>query len=412
MRRDAAAGEAPDELDEILDGLRGFLQAEVMARHRARPHLSHTKHQFDPSGRFTPEVLEQIREVRRASAEAGYYAMLAPAELGGGGLGYEALYRVWETVYRECGALNWLGYWAVAHWARGPSQVLRHASTRVLESIVPRLLDGSESMCFAMSEPDAGSDAWMMAATAERVDGGWALSGTKQWITNGPYAEYALVFAVVDREAARARRGGVGAFLVPAASPGFRVDSIIEMFGHPGGDEAILSLDRVFVPDDHVLGAIGEGMTIAMSGVSSGRLYNSARSVGLARWALSIAADYAQDRHAFGRSIIEFQAISHRLADAVMEVRAARLLGLDCARCLDRGDAARTELAIAKAYSTEAAARAIDTAVQVHGAMGFTNELGLAEAWQQVRRIRVADGSAEVLREQIVKALRRGELDL
>ena len=120
------------------------------------------------------------------------------------------------------------------------------------------------------------------------------------------------------------------------------------MFGHPGGDEAILSLDGVFVPDDHVLGAIGEGMTIAMSGVSSG-----GSTTRRGRWASPggrcDAADYAQDRQAFGRAIIEYQAISYRLADAAMEVRAARLVGLDCARCLDRGDAARTELAIAKA---------------------------------------------------------------
>ena len=412
MTRDSSTIDTSDELDEIMNGLRSFLRAEVLGRHRERPHLAETKHQFEPSGRFTPEVLDQIRAVRQASAEAGYYAMLTPVELGGGGLGFEALYRAWETIYRECGSLHWLGYWSVAHWARGPSKVLLHASEHVRATVAPQLLDGTESMCFAMSEPNAGSDAWMMASTAVRVDGGWALSGTKQWVTNGPYADYALVFAVVDHTAARSRRGGIGAFLVPTNSPGFRVDSVIEMFGHPGGDEAILSLDEVFVPDDYVIGEIGNGMTIAMSGVSSGRLYNSARSVGLARWAIAMAAEYAEQRQAFGRSIIEFQAVSHKLADAVMEIRAARLLGIDCARRLDRGAIGRTDLAIAKAYSTEMAVRAIDSAVQAHGAMGFTNELGLAEAWQQVRRIRIADGSAEILREQIVKSIRRGELDL
>ncbi|WP_116996701.1 acyl-CoA dehydrogenase family protein [Desertimonas flava] len=412
MLANPRAVDQSDVLDAVVDGLRSFLRAEVIVRHRQRPHLSETKHQFERSGRFTSEVLDEIRAVRQASAEAGYYAMLTPVELGGGGLGYEALYRVWEAIYRECGSLNWLGYWSVAHWARGPSQVLLQATDHVRSTIVPALLAGTQSMCFAMSEPDAGSDAWMMASTAERTDGGWVLSGTKQWVTNGPYADYALVFAVIDREAARSRRGGVGAFLVPTNSHGFRVDSVIEMFGHPGGDEAILSLDQVFVPDDFVVGEIGDGMRIAMSGVSSGRLYNSARSVGLARWAVAMAAEYAEQRKAFGRSIIEFQAVSHRLADAVMEISAARLLGIECARRLDRGATGRTDLAIAKAYSTEMAARAIDTAVQAHGAMGFTNELGLAEAWQQVRRIRVADGSAEILREQIVKGIRRGELEL
>ena len=252
----------------------------------------------------------------------------------------------------------------------------------------------------------------MMRTSAERVDGGWKVSGTKQWITNGPYAQYALVFAVVDSEASRSRRGGIGAFLIPTDSPGFRVDSVIEMFGHPGGDEAILSMDDVFVPDEFVVGTIGDGMKLAMSGVSSGRLYNTARSVGLARWAIARALDYTENRQAFGQAVINFQAISHKLADAAIEIQAARLLGLDCARQLDRGASGRRELAVAKVYSTEMAARAIDSAVQAHGAMGFTNELGLAEAWQQVRRIRVADGSAEILREQIVKSLRKREFDL
>ena len=145
-----------------------------------------------------------------------------------------------------------------------------------------------------------------------------------------------------------------------------------------------------------------------MSGVSAGRLYNTARSVGLARWALARALEHAESRRAFGRPIIEFQALSHRLATASIELRAARLLGIDCARRLDAGAEGRSDLAAAKVFATEMADRAINTAVQVHGALGFTNEMGLAEAWQQVRRIQVADGSAEVLREQIVKGLRRG----
>lgn len=408
--QDGTADQA--ELDEIVEGLVSFLRAEVLPRHRAKPHLHETKRQFGPDGRFTDEVLAEIGAVRRAAAEAGYYTMLAPTEIGGGGLGFEALFRVWEAIYRECGSHDWLGYWSVAHWSRGPSHVLAQASETVRTEVLPHLVDGSRSMCFGMSEPDAGSDAWMMRSNAQRTDGGWLVSGTKQWITNGPYADYVLVFAVVDAEAARARRGGIGAFLVPTDSPGFRVDSIIEMFGHPGGDEAILSFDDVFVPDDWVVGDIDQGMRLAMSGVSSGRLYNTARSVGLSRWALATALDYTQERQAFGQPIIEFQAVSHQLADAVIEVNAARLMGLDCARQLDAGAKGRKELAMAKVFSTEVAVRAIDAAVQVHGAMGLTNEVGLSEAWQQVRRIRIADGSAEILRNQIVKSLRRGEYDL
>ena len=130
------------------------------------------------------------------------------------------------------------------------------------------------------------------------------------------------------------------------------------------------------------------------------------RAVGLARWALAKALAYAEDRETFGKPIIENQAISFPLADAAMEIHAARLMGLDAARALDRGEEVRTRVSMCKAYSIEVATRAIDHAVQVHGAMGFTNEMHLSEAWQQMRRTRVADGSAEMMRRNIVKHLR------
>jgi acyl-CoA dehydrogenase len=403
-----------DALDDLITGLRSFLRSEVISRHEgASADLSDPWQTFGPDGRYTPGVLALLREVREASATAGYYTMTVPAELGGGGLGFEALYRAWEAIYHECGAHHWLGYAAVAHWARGPSHVLAGARPAVREEVLPSLLAGTTTLCFCMSEPDAGSDAWMMRTSATPgVGGGWCINGTKQWITNGPYADHAVVFAVTDRDAATARRGGITAFLVAMGAPGVRVDSVIRMFGHGGGDEAIISFSDVEVGPDAMLGDEGSGFRLALSGASTGRLYNAARSVGLARWAMEGALGYAQERTAFGRAIYDNQAVSFPLAEGATELWAARLMGLECARRLDRGDPARTELAMAKAYSTEAAVRIIDRAVQVHGAMGFTNELGLAEAWQQVRRICVADGTSEIMRRQIAKAVAAGTLVL
>jgi len=396
-----------DDLDDILDGLAGFLDAEVVPRHRARnDELLDRADLYTGDGRYRPEILDLVREVRETSARAGYYTMLVGEDGAGPAMGFEALYRVWETIFHRCGTEFWLGHHVVAHWARGPGHVVHAASPAVRERVLPALMSGTATTCFAMSEPDAGSDAWRMRTRATRVEGGWVINGTKQWITNGPYAEHAIVFAVTDDAQAQQRRGGVTAFLVPTDTPGFVVDRVIRFFGHPGGDEAIIGLTDVQVPEENVLGVPGEGFRLAMQGVSTGRIYNSARSVGLARWALERAAAYASQRQTFGRPLIDNQGVAFPLADRATEVHAAQLMGLNCARLLDAGLEARTEVAMTKVFSTEAAVRAVDTAMQVHGAMGFTNEIGLGEAWHQARRICVADGASEILRRQIARALR------
>jgi acyl-CoA dehydrogenase len=393
-----------EQLDDLCDGLRSFLLAEAARRQQKIPSEHHQV--FGPDGRFHQWILDLWTEVREASAQAGYYTALAPAAVGGGGLGFEALYRMWETLFETCGAELWLGHQAIGHWSRGPSHLYLEVAPELRDAVLPELASGRKTTCFAMSEPDAGSDIWRTRTSAKRVDGGWVLNGTKQWVTNSPYADWILVFAVTDPERFATRKGGMTGFLVPADAPGFRVDSVIALFGHSGGDEGILSFDDVFVPDLNVIGEPGDGLRLAMSGISMGRMYNSARAVGLARWALAKALAYAEDRETFGKPIIENQAISFPLADAAMEIHAARLMGLDAARALDQGEEVRTRVSMCKAYSIEVAARAIDHAVQVHGAMGFTNEMHLSEAWQQMRRTRVADGSAEMMRRNIVKHLR------
>ena len=399
----------PLDLDDVIDGLRRFIASEVLPRQRAIAGADGRSQIYGTDGRFLPQVITAMREVREVSAQAGFYTMLVPESLGGAGLGFEATFRAWETVYQSCGGTNWIGYHALAHWARGPSHLLVYATEEARASMMDSLLAGTSTLCFALSEPDAGSDLWAMRTRATPTRGGWTVSGMKQWITNAPYADHAVVFAVTDAELLRARKGGITAFLVPVDAPGFAVDSVIEMFGHSGGDEGIVSLDGVFVPDAWVIGDVGDGLRHAMSGVSRGRIYNAARSIGLSRWALDLALAYGEDRRTFGRPILDNQGVAFPLAEAAMQLAAARLLGLDAARRLDGGDGSRLAVSIAKAYATETAVRVLDTAMQVHGAIGFTNELGLSEAWQQARRICVADGSAEMMRRQVAKLLRAGE---
>lgn len=401
------------EIDELLDGLGAFIETEVLTRHRdGGDQLADPRRRYDDDGRYSAASLDAIREVREASATAGYYTMFVPVELGGGGLGAEALFRVWEFINRRFGPHPWLALSAVAHWAKGPSHVLAHARAELRDEVLPDLLAGRTSMCFGMSEPDAGSDATRMRTQARRDGDSWIITGSKQWISNAPYAQHAVIFTRTSAADAGTDRDGFTAFLVPTDAPGLVVDNSIRMFGHLGGDEGIIHLDDVRVDDARVLGDVGKGFAIAMSGVSSGRLYNSGRAVGLGRWAVELALEYIQRREAFGRPVAVNQGVLFPLAEAATELRAARLLSLDVARLIDVGTPARKELSMAKSYATEVATRAIDRAVQAHGAMGFTNELGLSEAWQSTRKIQVADGTAEILRRDIGRALLAGDLEL
>jgi acyl-CoA dehydrogenase len=401
------------DIDSVTEGLAAFIQAEVVSRHEeAGPALSDPRAVYLPDGTYAPGVVEAIRDVRMTSSKAGYYTMFVPESIGGAGLGSEALYRVWEDVFHRFGPHYWLAPWTVAHWVKGPSHVLVDATEATKARVLPDLLSGRTSLCFGMSEPNAGSDARMMRTRAQRKGDGWVISGSKIWITNGPYAEHAVVFAVSDPDAQAARRGGISAFLVPTDAPGFSVDASIRMFGSLGGDEALLYLDDVVVDEEALLGEEGKGFAIAMSGVSSGRLYNAARAVGLARWALERGVDYAERRESFGKPISAHQGVAFPLAESAMEIHAAHLMGLNCALLLDQGRPALKELSMAKAFSTEAATRAIDRVTQVHGAMGFTNEMGFVEAWQSVRKACVADGTAEILRRAIARELAKGDLDL
>ena len=184
------------------------------------------------------------------------------------------------------------------------------------------------------------------------------------------------------------------------------------MFGDIGSDEAVLTFEQVRVGPEMVLGEIGKGFAIAMTGVSSGRVYNSARAVGLARWALEKGVAYAQEREAFGKPIAGHQGVAFPLAEAAMEVHAAHLVGLNCALLLDRGHPAIKELSMSKAFATEVAVRTIDRVIQTHGAIGFTNELGLVDAYHAVRKALVADGTSEILRRSIAERLFRGDTDL
>lgn len=409
----AIAHDYTDDVRAVLDGVERFVRAEVAPRHeRHAALLDDERRVFDDTGRYVPEALALIREVRMAAAQAGYYTMCVPADLGGQGLGHVAWFAAWERIFHLCADHWWLGHYTISHWAFGPSAVLAKLAPEARETLLPGMMAGRESMCFGMSEPGAGSDAMMMRTRATRDGDGWRLDGGKIWTTNAPYAQYCIVFAVTDPERAAQRRGGISAFLVPTDAPGFRVERVIRMWGSVGGNEAELRFDGVRVEPWQLVGELDRGFAIAMLGVNLGRLYNSARAVGTARWALERGFEYAKLRQAFGHPIADYQGVTFPLADSAMQVHAAHVTALNAAQLVDRGLPARKEIAIAKGFAAQAGALALDRVIQVHGAMGMTNELGLTEPYKSLRKVNIADGSNEILRRTIAQEMLAGDLEL
>jgi acyl-CoA dehydrogenase len=405
--------ELPETTSEILAGLRSFVEHEVIPRHDNNEELFSQPHlMYDATGRYCDEILSLRREVRVASAAAGYYTLLTPEALGGGGEGALTMFAAWQDLYHHYGMKYWLAYDVVAHWVSGPSSTLSLWSEAYRKRILPGVLSGEKTLCFAMSEPDAGTDVWMMSTRAERTESGWRITGTKQWTSNGPYADFALVFAVTDIAAAKSRKGGISAFLVPSDSPGYQVDSVIRVFGHAGGNEAIISLTNVEVGDDQLVGELGRGLEIGLLGIGQGRLYNAAKGVGLARWGLEQAVEHAKLRVTFGKPLIEHQSIAFLLAEAAMEILPAHLLGLHAAGEIDAGRDARMVSAMAKANSVEMSARVLERVVQTLGGIGFTNEMHITHAWQEMRIVHVADGSAQMQRRIIAGRLAAGDFNL
>lgn len=407
------AFDLPEDVLDVRDGVLRFVDAQVAPRiERNHALLEDQRRLYDEDGSYSPDARRLIRDIRMLSAEAGFYAMCAPVEIGGGGLGHLAYYVAWEAIYRRLGGQGVIIPWVIAHWAFGPSRLLTQATEQARARCLTGMMKGETSMCFGLSEPGAGSDASMIKTRAVKADRGWKISGRKLWTTNAPTAEWCIVFAITDAGKAARKAGGISAFLVPTDAPGFVVESVVRLFGHAGGHEGALVLEDVEVEPWQLVGELDQGFKIALYGVSLGRVYNSARAVGQGRWALEMALDYAKQREAFGAKISEYQGVSFPLAEAATELHGAHLMGLNAAMLLDRGDKALKELSMAKAYSVQAGFRAVDRAIQTHGGMGLTNELGLVHAWQDLRIVSIADGTNEILTRMIAQRLLGGDLDL
>ena len=288
---------------------------------------------------------------------------------------------------------------ALALQGLGGYPILSRGSPAVRDEWIPRLSSGKAVAAFALSEPEAGSDAANLGLRAESDGDGFRLTGTKIWISNAPDADVYSVFARTSDDGSK----GITAFAVPRESEGLSGEHLDLLAPHPIGR---LDFDGVRVGSEQVLGEVGGGFAVAMDTLDLFRPSVGAFAVGMAQAALDAAVTHTREREAFGKPLSHFQAVSHQLAEVATEIEAARLLVREAATRYDAGiRPVRKESAMAKLFATEAAQRAVDTAVQVHGARALEHGHLLEHLYREVRAPRIYEGASEVQREIIAREL-------
>jgi alkylation response protein AidB-like acyl-CoA dehydrogenase len=258
---------------------------------------------------------------------------------------------------------------------------------------LPPLCSGEALGCFALTEPDTGSDAANQKTRATKVDGGWKISGQKMFISMGNYAQLALVFAQTDPEQGHR---GLACFLVPTDASGFSTAEIHGKLGLRASDTAELALDGVEVPEEAMLGKVGDGFKVAMSALDSGRFSVASGCVGISQGCVNASVEYSKTREQFGRPIAAFQLVQEMIADMVVDTEAARGLVWRAGWLKDNGKPSTTETSIAKLYATEAAVRNANLAIQVHGGSGYVDDYPVERYLRDARVTTLYEGTSQI----------------
>ena len=334
------------------------------------------------------------RSIVSALAEIGFLGAALPSEYGGMGLDTVSYCLVMEELGRADSSVR--GIVSVQNGLVGKT-IARWGTDEQKREWLPRLTSGETLGCYALTEPGAGSDPAGLATRAEREGDGWTISGSKIFITLGTWAGIALVFARTGER--------VTCFLVPTDSPGFSAHQMKGKLGLRAQDTGELSLDGVRVPAENVLGEEGGGLKVAFSALDNGRISLAAGCVGIAQGCLEACLAYAAERQQFGRPIAAFQLVQELLAEIAVETEAARLLTWRAALAADSGSRHTLESSIAKYYASEAAVRAANAAVQVHGGYGYVDEYPVGRYLRDARVTTLYEGTSQIQKLIIGRAL-------
>jgi butyryl-CoA dehydrogenase len=362
------------------------------AREVATREIAPAAAQIDKTHTFPRKIFSRLGEL-------GLLGIMVPEAHGGAGMDALSYAIALEEIARACAST------AVAMSVQSSlvlAPILKEGSDAQRARWLPDLCAGRKIGCFALSEPEAGSDAKAQRTRAVRDGTGWRLSGTKNFITNAPVADVMLVFATTD--AAQGSRG-ITAFLVPTNAPGLTIGPPDDKLGIRGAPSAQVFLADCTVGDDARLGPEGEGFKIAMRALDGGRIGIAAQALGIARAAFEDAVGYARERKTFGQPIAEHQAIQFKLADMKTEIEAARLLLWRAAVKKDRGQRYGTEAAMAKLFASEVANRAAKDGVQVFGGYGYLTDFPAERHFRDAKITEIYEGTSEIQRLVIASAL-------
>jgi len=366
----------------IQDAVRSF------AQERIRPGTF----AFEREGGFPPGLFKEL-------AAMGLMGMTAPEAVGGAGADYVSYALALIELAAADGALSTVVSIQNSIMVSG---ILKDGTEAQKSRFLPALIQGEMIGAFALTEPDAGSDAAAIRTRAVRVRGGWRLNGTKQFITSGKIAGVAMVIAVTDPAAGKK---GISAFLVPTDSRGYYVDKVEHKLGQSASDTCALRFEDLIVDETLLLGAEGRGYSIALSNLEAGRIGIAAQAVGMAQAALEIAVGYARDRKSMGATIIEHQAVGFRLADLAAKLEAARQLVLHAASLKDGSVPCLKEASMAKLVASETAEAVCSGAIQTLGGYGYLEEYGVAKILRDVRVCQIYEGTSDIQRMVIARAL-------
>jgi butyryl-CoA dehydrogenase len=351
--------------------------------------------ELDKTGRWPAEIVKRMGEL-------GFLGMAIPQEYGGAGMDTVSYALAMEEISAACASC---GVIMSVNNSLFCDPVYKFGTDAQKKEVLTPCARGDKLGCFGLTEPMSGSDAQTMATNAEKVAGGWVINGAKNWITNGPHADFILLFAVTDRSGPKIKHT---AFLVPKGTPGFTLNPRDHKLGIHAAHSCTVFFEACRVPDAAVVGKVGEGFKVAMATLDGGRIGIASQALGIAKAALGTSAAYAKERKSFGVPIAQHQAIQFMLADMATELDAARLLTWRAAAMKDAKVRHTMESAEAKLFASEMATRVAHKAIQIHGGYGYSVEFPVERHYRDARITEIYEGTSEIQRIVIAASLLKG----